>query len=73
MNLYLFQKGWTFMEPYKFTVIEQTGKLIVEETWEFASVGEAKIKGQEMIEEKGFAHQTHRLVNTSGRLILFHS
>lgn len=61
------------MEPYKFTAFEQTGKLIIEETWEFESYGEAKAKGSEMIEEKGFAKTTHRLVNTSGRLILFHS
>jgi len=39
------------MKPYKFTAFEPTGKLIIEETWEFASDEEAKSKGQDMIEE----------------------
>lgn len=60
------------MEPYKFTAFEQTGKLLVEETWEFSSDDEAKKKGQEKIVEKKFAGITHRLVNSSGKLILFH-
>lgn len=72
MNLYSFQKGRTYMKPYKFTAYEQTGKLLVDETWEFASDDEAKKKGQEIIEEKEFAGTTHRLVNSSGKLILFH-
>lgn len=60
------------MKPYKFTAFEPTGKLITEETWEFVSDDEAKTKGSEMIEEKNFEKTTHRLVNTSGKLILFH-
>jgi len=60
------------MKPYKFTAYEQTGKLLLEETWEFSSDDEAKKKGQEKIEEKEFAGTTHRLVNSSGKLILFH-
>jgi len=66
-------EGLSRLKPYKFTAFEQTGKLIVEETWEFASDEEAKAKGQEIIEEKNFENATHRLVNTSGKLILFHS
>ncbi len=61
------------MKPYKFTAYEPTGKLIVEETWDFASDTEAKSKGQDLIDEKEFANTTHRLVNTSGKLVLFHS
>lgn len=60
------------MKSYKFTAFEKTGKLIVEETWEFASDEEAKAKGQDLIDEKDFTDQTHRLVNNSGKLILFH-
>ena len=73
MNLHSFQKGWTFMKPYKFTAFEQTGKLILEETWNFESDIEAKAKGQDMVDEKDFTNKTHRLVNTAGKLILFHS
>lgn len=72
MNLHSLKKGWIFMKPYKFTAFEKSGKLIVEETWEFASEEEAKSKGQDKIEEKEFLNTTHRLVNTSGKLILFH-
>lgn len=73
MNLDSFQKGWIFMKPYKFTAYEPTGKLIVEETWEFASEEEAKAKGQDKIDDKQLTEATHRLVNTSGKLILFHA
>ena len=66
------QEGLSRLKPYKFTAFEPTGKLIIEETWEFGSDEEAKAKGQEMIEEKNFENTTHRLVNTSGKLILFH-
>jgi len=60
------------MKPYKFTAYEPTGKLILEETWEFASDDEAKEQGQVKIDEKDFTKKTHRLVNSSGKLILFH-
>lgn len=72
MNLYSFQRGLIFLKSYKFTAFEKTGKLIVEETWEFASDEEAKAKGQDLIDEKDFTDQTHRLVNNAGKLILFH-
>lgn len=60
------------MKAYRFTAFEPTGKLISEETWEYENDEEAKQKGEAVIEEKGFANTTHRLVNSSGKLILFH-
>lgn len=60
------------MKPYRFTVFEPTGKLILEETWEYENDEEAKEKGEAIIEEKGFSNKTHRLVNSSGKLVLFH-
>ncbi|AYC30180.1 YhzD family protein [Paenisporosarcina cavernae] len=60
------------MKTYKFTAFEPTGKLIVEENWEFASDEEAKEKGPDKLEEKDLSEKTHRLVNTAGKLILFH-
>lgn len=57
---------------YKFTAFEPTGKLIVEENWSFENDDDAKKKGEAAIEEKGFAETTHRLVNSSGKLVLFH-
>jgi len=60
------------MKAYKFTAFEPTGELIIEETWNFESDEEAKRKGEEVIAEKGFSDKTHRLVNSSGKLVLFH-
>ena len=60
------------MKSYKFTAFEPTGKLIIEETWEFESDDAAKRLGEEKIEEKGFSNTTHRLVNGAGKLVLFH-
>lgn len=60
------------MKTYKFTAFEPTGKLIIEENWTFENDDEAKIKGEVSIEDKGLAGKTHRLVNSSGKLVLFH-
>ena len=60
------------MGNYKFTAFEPTGKLIAEENWNFENDEEAKKKGEIAIEEKGLLGKTHRLVNSSGKLVLFH-
>lgn len=60
------------MENYRFTAFEKTGETLFDEVWTFASDETAKIEGQKQIEEKGVAEKTHRLVNSSGKLILFH-
>ncbi|MGE7943260.1 YhzD family protein [Lysinibacillus xylanilyticus] len=60
------------MKNYRFTAFEQTGETLFDETWTFESDEAAKINGQQQIMEKGVADKTHRLVNSSGKLILFH-
>ncbi|MGE7111055.1 YhzD family protein [Lysinibacillus sp. NPDC047702] len=60
------------MEHYRFTAFEKTGETLFDETWSFENDETAKINGQQQIEEKGVADKTHRLVNSSGKLILFH-
>lgn len=60
------------MENYRFTAFEKTGETLFDEVWTFESDEKAKIEGQKQIEEKGVADKTHRLVNTTGKLILFH-
>ena len=60
------------MKAYKFTAFEPTGELIAEETWNYENDDEAKKQGEEAIHEKGYGNKTHRLVNSSGKLILFH-
>ncbi|MBK3495948.1 hypothetical protein JFL43_13975 [Viridibacillus sp. YIM B01967] len=61
------------MKTYRFTAFDKTGKTLFDETWEFADDATAKLQGQQQIEDKGLAEQTHRLVNPAGKLILFHS
>ncbi|KOY82252.1 hypothetical protein I6G82_00340 [Lysinibacillus macroides] len=60
------------MENYRFTAFEKTGETLFDETWTFENDEIAKVNGQQQIEEKGVAEKTHRLVNSSGKLILFH-
>ncbi|MGE7948059.1 YhzD family protein [Lysinibacillus sp. NPDC093688] len=60
------------MENYRFTAFEQNGETLFNETWTFENDEAAKINGLQQIEEKGVANKTHRLVNASGKLILFH-
>lgn len=60
------------MENYRFTAFEKTGETLFDETWTFENDEVAKQNGQLQIQEKGVADKTHRLVNTSGKLILFH-
>ena len=60
------------MENYRFTAFEKTGETLFDEVWSFENDETAKIEGQKQIEEKGIAEKTHRLVNASGKLILFH-
>ncbi|EON74181.1 YhzD family protein [Lysinibacillus sphaericus] len=60
------------MENYRFTAFERTGETLFDETWTFENDEAAKISGQQQIDEKGVSEKTHRLVNASGKLILFH-
>lgn len=61
------------MRTYKLTAYEQTGKLIIEETFTATTDDEAKEKGQALLEEKELTKQTHRLASPAGKLLLFHS
>jgi len=60
------------MENYRFTAFEKTGETLFDEVWTFDNDQNAKIEGQKQIDEKGIAEKTHRLVNSQGKLILFH-
>ncbi|RNF39421.1 YhzD family protein [Planococcus salinus] len=61
------------MRTYKLTAFEQTGKLIMEETFTAENDEEARKKGREILEEKELVKQTHRLASPAGKLLLFHS
>ena len=60
------------MENFRFTAFEKTGETLFDEVWTFTNEEVAKLDGQKLVEEKGVAEKTHRLVNSKGRLILFH-
>ncbi|KGR79961.1 YhzD family protein [Ureibacillus manganicus] len=60
------------MGNYRFTAFEKSGETLFDEVWTFESDEVAKVEGQKRIEEKGIAAKTHRLVNSSGKLLLFH-
>lgn len=60
------------MENFRFTAFEKTGEVLFDEVWTFESEEIAKVEGQKQIEEKGVEEKTHRLVNSSGKLVLFH-
>ncbi|MCP1145874.1 YhzD family protein [Lysinibacillus endophyticus] len=60
------------MRNYRFTAFEKTGEVLFDEVWSFNDDETAKVVGQKQIEEKGVADKTHRLVDSSGKLILFH-
>lgn len=61
------------MRTYKLTAYEQTGKLILEETFTASSDEEACDIGRRLLEEKELSEQTHRLASPAGKLLLFHS
>lgn len=60
------------MANFYFTAYEKSGELLFNEVWEFENEQEAIIEGQKRIEEKGVQDKTHRLVNSSGKILLFH-
>lgn len=61
------------MRTYKLTAFEQTGKMIMEETFTAENDEQARDKGREILAEKELTDQTHRLASPAGKLLLFHS
>lgn len=60
------------MALFRFTAFKATGEVIKDEDWEFDNEDQAKKDGKEKIEQLELAETTHRLVDTKGKLILFH-
>lgn len=61
------------MAVFRFTAFKATGEIIKDEDWTFENDVDAKALGKEKIQELELSEATHRLVNTQGKLILFHS
>lgn len=60
------------MRTYKLTIFELNGEKVLDESFEANNDGEAKVKGQKMLEEHNALHKTHRCCSPEGKLILFH-
>lgn len=60
------------MGIYRLTAFEPTGEKLLDEGFEAADDREAKVKGTEILSEKGVLHKTHRCASPAGKLILFH-
>lgn len=61
------------MENFRFTAFETNGEVLIDEIWNFDSEEMAKKEGLKQINEKGVADKVYRLVNESGKIILFRS
>ncbi|ASB90272.1 YhzD family protein [Bacillus sonorensis] len=61
------------METYYVTVFAPSGETLLNERFEALNVEEAKQKGRDLLEEKQFTEHTHRVVHSSGKMIVFHS
>lgn len=61
------------MSNFYFTAFEKTGEIVFNEVWEFENEHLAKSEGQKRIEELGVQEKTYRLVNSAGKVILFHN
>ncbi|KYD19195.1 YhzD family protein [Caldibacillus debilis] len=60
------------MRQYALTAFEKNGEKLIDQLIEAKTDQEAKKIGQKLLEEKGLAEKTHRLVSPEGNLLLFH-
>jgi hypothetical protein len=60
------------VQVYTLTVFEKSGEKRLDENFEAANEKEAKKIGIDRLKEQNFHEKTHRCVNSSGKLILFH-
>lgn len=60
------------MAIYRITAFEKTGETIIDEKFEASSDQEAKKVGEEKLNIIGALHKTHRCINPTGKLLLFH-
>lgn len=61
------------MKTYKLTVFEPNGEKVLDEAFEAKDDQEAKVIGEQRLEEAGALEKTHRCTSPTGKLILFHA
>ncbi|WLR42831.1 YhzD family protein [Bacillus carboniphilus] len=60
------------METYYLTVFSKDGEKLLDETFQAEDEKIAKLKGEDLLQEKGFSEHTHRCTTSKGKMILFH-
>lgn len=61
------------MKKFFLTVYDKTGENLVNDVFEAADESSAKEEGRKRLAEQNYTEYTNRLVNSSGKLLLFHS
>ncbi|MFN2746908.1 YhzD family protein [Bacillus sp. z60-18] len=59
------------METYYVTAFDPSGETLLNERFEAMNEEEAKEKGKKLLKEKQFSDHTHRVVHSSGKMIVF--
>ncbi len=60
------------MAEYVLTAFSKQGEKLLDESFAAENDAEAKVLGQNKLEEAGFSEHTHRCVAPNARLVLFH-
>lgn len=61
------------MKTYFLTVFDQSGKTLLDESFEAGSEQEAKDIGTKKLTEHNYENHSYRCVSPDGKLVLFHS
>ncbi|MDQ0337496.1 hypothetical protein J2S00_000266 [Caldalkalibacillus uzonensis] len=61
------------MKTYHVTVFSKTGEKLLDDTFEANDDQQAKEIGEQILKEKNYWEETHRVVSPTGKLLLFHS
>lgn len=64
--------GGNTMSNYRLTAFEKSGESIIDEQFEANNDTEAKEIGEQKLAIAGALDKTHRCINPTGKLLLFH-
>lgn len=60
------------MNTYKLTAFDETGKKLIDESFQAENDIQAKEVGEKLLTEKELNEVTHRCTSPAGKLVLFH-
>ncbi|WP_379970100.1 YhzD family protein [Ectobacillus sp. sgz5001026] len=61
------------METYTVTAFDKGGHVVLDQHFTATNDNEAKKKGEQLLVDNNVLEQTHRCINSRGKLLLFHS